>query len=112
MLSEKYMNMLSEKDIIFEIAGYGKERMKEIGAENVFDFSLGNPSVSAPKIVNKSIEYIINNNNSLDVHGYGPSAGIPSVRNKIAESLNRRFEMRYSLNNIFITLGAVLWLMH
>ena len=48
MLSERYTAMLSEKDIIFEIAGYGRQRVQEIGADNVFDFSLGNPSVPCP----------------------------------------------------------------
>ena len=56
MLSKRYSDMLSRKDIIFEIAGYGRRRAQEIGPENVFDFSLGNPSVDAPTCVNEAIQ--------------------------------------------------------
>ena len=59
MLSQRYVDMLSEKDIIFEIAGFGKKRAQEIGAENVYDFSLGNPSVPSPPQVRQAMEEIL-----------------------------------------------------
>jgi len=112
MLSEKYTAMLAEKDIIFEISGYGRERAKEIGAENVFDFSLGNPSVPAPENVNNTIKRILDKNTPLAVHGYGPSMGIAEVREAVAESLNRRFGMNYTAANIFMSIGAAGALAH
>jgi len=112
MLSRKYVDMLSEKDIIFEIAGYGRQRVQEIGRENVFDFSLGNPSVPAPPSVNETIGDILKEMEPLQVHGYGPSAGIPWVRERVAQSLNRRFGMDYEAKHIFMASGAAGALAH
>ena len=107
MLSERYTAMLSEKDIIFEIAGYGRQRAQEIGADNVFDFSLGNPSVPAPPVVNQTIVDILRERPALEVHGYGPGMGLPGTRDAVAQSLNRRFGMNYQRCHIFMTVGAV-----
>ena len=107
MLSERYTAMLSEKDIIFEIAGYGRQRAQEIGADNVFDFSLGNPSVPAPPVVNQTIVDILRERPALEVHGYGPGMGLPGTRDAVAQSLNRRFGMNYQRCPNFTTVGAV-----
>lgn len=107
MLSKRYTAMLSEKDIIFEIAGYGRQRAQEIGADNVFDFSLGNPSVPAPPSVNQTMTDILRERSSLEVHGYGPGMGLPEARDAVAQSLNRRFGMNYERGHIFMTIGAV-----
>ena len=112
MLSQRYVDMLSEKDIIFEIAGYGKQRAQEVGAENVYDFSLGNPSVPSPPQVRQAMEEILRDTPSLQVHGYGPSAGLPWARERIAASLNRRFSMDYQPRHIFMTSGACSALAH
>lgn len=112
MLSKQYTDMLSEKDIIFEIAGYGRQRAQEIGADNVFDFSLGNPSVEAPPCVNRTIGDILSQRPALEVHGYGPGMGIPAVRQAVARSLNRRFAMNYGPEHIFMTAGAAGALAH
>lgn len=112
MLSEKYAAMLSEKDIIFEVAGYGRQRAQEIGADQVFDFSLGNPSVPAPPSVNETIVRILKEQPPLQVHGYVPSFGIPSVREAVAQSLNRRFGMNYQMKHIFMAIGAAGALAH
>ena len=106
MLSQRYVDMLSEKDIIFEIAGFGKQRAREIGAENVYDFSLGNPSVPSPAQVRQAIEEILQDMPSLQIHGYGPSAGLLWAREQVAASLNRRFSMDYGPQHIFMTSGA------
>lgn len=112
MLSKKYTEMLNEKDIIFEISGYGRARAEKIGTENVFDFSLGNPSVPAPASVNSTIKKILDEKEPLAVHGYGPGMGIAEVRQAVAESLNRRFGMEYSAKNIFMSIGAAGALAH
>lgn len=106
VLSQRYVDMLSEKDIIFEIAGFGRKRAQEIGAENVYDFSLGNPSVPSPPQVRQAMEEILRDMPSLQIHGYGPSAGLLPVREQVAASLNRRFAMDYGPQHIFMTSGA------
>ena len=106
MLSKRYVDMLSEKDIIFEIAGMAKRRAQEIGEENVYNLSLGNPSVPAPEAVNQTIHDILNDTPTLQIHSYGPSAGLPQVRAQLAQSLNRRFGMDYRPEHLFMASGA------
>ena len=106
MLSKRYADMLSEKDIIFEIAGMAKRRAQEIGEENVYNFSLGNPSVPAPEAVNQTIHDILNDTPTLQIHSYGPGAGLPQVRAQLAQSLNRRFGMDYRPEHLFMASGA------
>ena len=106
MLSKRYADMLSEKDIIFEIAGMAKRRAREIGEEHVYNFSLGNPSVPAPEAVNQTIHTILNDTPTLQIHSYGPSAGLPQVREQLARSLNRRFGMDYQPEHLFMASGA------
>ena len=112
MIAKRYREMLNQKSVIREISAYGAERAKEIGYENVFDFSLGNPSVPAPQIVNETIARLALEGDSLAVHGYSPSLGIDRVRQAIADSLNRRFGMNYEKAHIFPTSGAAAALAH
>ena len=112
MLSKQYVDMLQEKDIIFEIAGQGRQRAQEIGADNVFNFSLGNPSVPAPPVVNETIINILNSRPPQDVHSYGPSAGLPEARQAIADSLRRRFGLPYEAKHIFMSVAAAGALAH
>ena len=112
MLSQRYVNMLQEKDIIFEIAGHGRHRTQEIGADNVFDFSLGNPSVPAPSVVNETIAAILKERSPLEVHGYGPGFGLMEAREAVAQSLNRRFGTNYESRHIFMSISAAGALAH
>ena len=112
MIAKKYKEMLGKKSVIREISEYGGRRAQEIGYENVFDFSLGNPSVPAPRIVDETIAKLALQGDSLAVHGYSPSLGLDSVREAIARSLNNRFGMNYSKEHIFPTSGAAAALAH
>ena len=89
MLNKQYTSMLQEKDVIFEIFQYATERAKVVGAENIYDFSLGNPSVPAPSIVNETIVQKVKTLDPLALHGYSPSFGIMETREKIAVFLAR-----------------------
>ncbi|WP_042461614.1 pyridoxal phosphate-dependent aminotransferase [Neobacillus dielmonensis] len=106
MISEKYKQMLQGKSVIRELSEFAAERGKEIGYENVFDYSLGNPSVPVPEEFTQVMIDLLSTKNPAELHGYSPSLGIPSVRRKIADSLNRRFHMDYTENHIFMTTGA------
>jgi len=112
MISESYKAMLSGKSVIRELSEYATARGKEIGYDNVFDYSLGNPSVAVPKAYNDKLVELISAGNPMLVHGYSPSLGIPAVREKIAQSLNRRFSMNYKGEDIFMTSGAAGALAH
>lgn len=103
MISEEFKRMLGQKSVIREIAEYGAVRAKEIGSENVFDYSLGNPSVPVPQAFTEKLVELAQN---PAVHGYSPSLGIDPVREKIADSLKRRFGLPYRKEHIFMATGA------
>ncbi len=111
MLNRHYIDMLQEKDIIFEIFGYATKRRSEIGAEHVFDFSLGNPSVPAPPQVADAISRCLQMD-PLELHSYSPAGGVPFVREKIAGDLNQRYGSRYEGKHIFMTCGAASAIAH
>ena len=106
MISEKMKPLVQNNSAIRAMFEEGKRMAKEIGAENVYDFSLGNPSVPAPAAVNQAIRDILAEEDSLMVHGYMSNAGYEDVRSAIAESLNKRFSMDYTEQNIIMTVGA------
>lgn len=106
MVVKKYKDMLSNKSVIREISVAATTRGKEIGAENMFDFSLGNPSVPVPESFNNAIKKLLDEMNPLDLHGYSESHGIAEVREKIAQSLSNRFGIPYTMDEIFMTSGA------
>lgn len=106
MLSKMYEEMLTKKSVIRELSEYAVARGKEIGYENVFDYTLGNPSVPVPASFNNSIIRLIGEKSSMDLHGYSQSLGIAEVREAVADSLNRRFGMSYKKDHIFMTSGA------
>ena len=95
----------AESSVIREIFSYGLERKAQIGADKVFDYSLGNPSVPAPAAVRASIERSLQLP-SDQLHGYTPAPGLPEVRAAVAESLNRRFGTSYGMGDVFMTVGA------
>jgi aspartate aminotransferase len=93
------------KSSIREIAAYGAARKAAIGAENVFDFSLGNPSIPAPDAVRASIERCAQLPPHV-LHSYTPAAGLPETRQAVADSLNRRFGTAYAPEDVYLTCGA------
>ena len=95
----------ASKSSIREIAAYGAARKAEIGAENVYDFSLGNPSVPAPDAVRDSISHALTLP-ATALHGYTPANGLPAARNAVAASLNRRFGTTYGADDLYLTCGA------
>lgn len=112
MINEIYKNMLKGKSVIRELSEYATARGQEIGYENVFDYSLGNPSVPCPQSYTDEIIRMHQEDNPMDIHGYSPSLGLPGVRRTVAESLNRRFGMDYETKHIFMTSGAAGALAH
>lgn len=112
MISKKYSSMLNNTSIIREFAQYASKRAAEIGAENVFNYTIGNPSVPTTDDFNKGLIDLIQNEDSLALHGYSPTLTIYSVRKAVAESLNRRFGMEYVPEDIFMTSGAAGALAH
>lgn len=106
MLNEKMCELGMRRSAIREIFEYGKKRAAEIGAENVFDFSLGNPSIPAPACVDETICAAIANIPSVQLHGYTSAQGDKDCRDKIAASLNARFGLEVSGDNLYLTCGA------
>lgn len=106
MINEQYKSMLKGKSVIRQLSEFATERGKEIGYENVFDYSLGNPSVAAPEEFNEGLIDMLKNMSSMELHGYSPSVGIDSVKEAIAKNLNERFGMNYKSCHIFPTSGA------
>ena len=106
MISEKMKQLASNNSVIRAMFEEGQNMAREFGAENVYDFSLGNPSVPAPAAVKDAIREILDQEDSLMVHGYMSNVGYADVRQAVAESLNRRFGTDFHENNIIMTVGA------
>lgn len=105
MLPEKTLAWGQSRSCIRELAEYGAKRKAEIGAENVYDFSLGNPSVPAPPCVNRAVMDLVSDS-SIPVHAYTTAAGLISLRKGLAEDLNKRFGLSISPELIYVTCGA------
>lgn len=112
MLVQTYVDMLSKKSVIRNLSEYAVARGKEIGYENVFDYTLGNPSVAVPDAVTQTMIELLQTKSSMELHGYSQSLGIPQVREKVAASLNKRFGMDYTADHIFMASGAAGALAH
>lgn len=106
MIVQKYKDMLQGKSVIRQLSEFATARGAEIGYENVFDYSLGNPSVPTPQKFTDTMIDMLQNRSPMELHGYSQSLGIPAVREKVAASLNKRFGMNYTGNHIFMTTGA------
>ena len=107
MISKKMENMVANSSAIRAMFEEGNRLAGIYGAENVFDFSLGNPNVPAPEAVKKAIIDLLNEEDPVVLHGYTNSnAGYEDVRQAVAESLNGRFETNFSAKNITMTVGA------
>lgn len=112
MVNQKYKAMLGAKSVIRELSEYAAERGKEIGYENVFDYSLGNPSVPCPDSYTRTVVKLHEKEDPMHLHGYSPSTSIFQVRQEVANSLNKRFDMDYEAGHIFMTAGAAGALAH
>ena len=102
MLNEKMVALGTQRSVIRELFEYGKQRAAEVGAENVFDFSIGNPSVPAPDCVNETAVKLLNEMDSVILHGYTSAQGDAGVRKMISDSLNSRFETSFSADNLYM----------
>lgn len=106
MLNQHFIDMCGQKSVIRELFMYGRERAAEIGYENVFDYSLGNPSVAPPESFTNEMIRLLNECEPVSLHGYSPTLGIDSAREAVANSLNERFDMQYEKKDIFMVSGA------
>ena len=105
MVSERMRGLGTARSVIRELFEYGKQRAAVVGPENVFDFSLGNPSVPAPAAVNENAIRILREQPDA-IHCYTSAQGDAGARRRLAESLNRRYGANYSENDFYITVGA------
>lgn len=112
MIAEQYRKMLGGKSVIREMSQYATKRGEEIGYENVFDYSLGNPSVPAPQKFTDSLIHMLQTEDPVKLHGYSPTLTLPAVRKKVAESLSTRFDIPYTMDDIFMVSGAAAAIAH
>jgi len=105
-INNKALALGSKRSIIREIFEYSKVRASQIGADKVYDFSLGNPSVEPPKDVEDTIKELLLTENATTLHGYTSAQGDFSVRKTISDSLNSRFNLDLTSDNIYMTCGA------
>ncbi|MBR3962280.1 MAG: pyridoxal phosphate-dependent aminotransferase [Oscillospiraceae bacterium] len=106
MDTRRMVELGEKRSIIRELFEYGNKRKAEIGAENVFDFSIGNPSVPAPKELSEELCRLISEENPLSIHGYTSAPGDLSARKAVAEDLNKRFKTSFGPENLYLTCGA------
>lgn len=106
MVSNRMKTSLENAISIRDIFEEGKKLAAIYGKENIFNFSIGNPSVAPPAIVNETIKEILDTEDPLTLHGYPANVGHPDVRAKVAEYLNGKFDTHYTMDNIIMTSGA------
>lgn len=106
MIAEKMIPFVQNNSAIRTMFEEGNRLKKQYGADKVYDFSLGNPSVPAPDCVREAIVDLANNEDPVILHGYMNNAGFEDVREAIAQSLNRRFGTDFSAKNLIMTVGA------
>ena len=106
MINEKMYALGANRSCIRELFEYGRQRAAIVGAENVFDYSLGNPSIPAPAGVNEAIRAVLEEMDSLAVHGYTSAPGDLPLRNAVAEDLNERYGANVRANDLFVGCGA------
>ncbi len=106
MLSKKIQTALAGSSAIRAMFVEGKELAAKVGAENVFDFSLGNPATPAPESLKQTVADLLDKEDPLVLHGYMSNSGYEEVRESIAQNLNRRFGTKFTWKNIVMTVGA------
>ena len=105
MINEVMYGLGSKSSVIRELFSYGLERKKVVGADKVYDFSLGNPSIPAPHQVKDAIAKLLEEPAEV-LHGYSPASGDPGVKETLAQSVNRRFGTHFTGANFYMTVGA------
>ena len=106
MINEKMRQLGAKRSVIRELFEYGKKRKSEIGAENVYDFSLGNPSVEAPLQVNEGIKRLVDEESSVLLHGYTSAQGDLGVRSAIASYINESYDESITPDCLYMSVGA------
>lgn len=106
-INEKAYALGSNRSVIREIAEYGKQRAKEVGADNVYDFSIGNPSVEPPKAVSKTLKELLRTQDPMALHSYTSAQGDPAARRAVAFSINRKYGLALTPDDIYMTYGAM-----
>ena len=106
MIAEKMYELGTKKSTIRTIFEYGRKRAAEVGEENIYDFSLGNPNIPSPEFIKQAIIDILNEVPPCDIHGYTIAPGNPEVRETLAKSINERFGTHFAGKNLFMTAGA------
>lgn len=106
VISENMASLVAGSSAIRQLFEEGKAMAKKVGEENVYDFSLGNPSVPAPEKIKEAVEEILNTQDSNFVHGYMSNAGYESVRQAVADDLNEKYGASYDMDDIMMTVGA------
>lgn len=106
MINEMYKDMTGKGSVIREFFTYANKKAAEIGAENIYNFSIGNPSVPVPQEFTDNMIKLLQTTDPVKLHGYSPSLGIDSTRKAVADSLNKRFGMNYTADEIFMTSAA------
>ena len=105
MLNQSVLALGKKRSTIREIFEYGNLRAAQVGRENIFDFSIGNPNVPAPDAVRRAILDIVQGD-PCAVHGYTSAQGAPQARRAIADNLNARFGTQYTAEQLYLTVGA------
>ena len=106
MIAESMKALVKGSSVIRAMFEEGNRLAKIYGVENVYDFSLGNPNVPAPAEVNEAIKEVVDEEDSVVLHGYMSNSGFEDVREAIAQSLNKRFDTHFNYTNIVMTVGA------
>ena len=106
MFSEKMVDLGSRRSTIREIFEFGKKRAAEVGRENIYDFSLGNPNVPAPQMVEDTILRLVTTEDPAVLHGYTSAQGDGAVRQKIADGINKAHGTHFNGDNLYMTVGA------
>lgn len=106
MVSKRMQASLESSICIRDIFEEGKKLAAIYGKENIFNFSIGNPSVEPPAIVNEAMKEVLDTEDALTLHGYPANVGHPDVRQTVAEYLNEKFQTGYTMDNIIMTSGA------
>ena len=106
MISDRMKPLVAGNSVIRAMFEEGKKMAEERGAENVFDFSIGNPNVPAPEAINRAMKEILDGEDPVKVHGYMSNAGFPETRKAVADNLNGRFGTAFTEKNVIMTVGA------
>ena len=106
MVNQEYYNLGTAPSVIRQLFAYGLEQAAKVGADKVYDYSLGNPSIPAPKKVNESIKKIVDETDSIKLHGYSMAPGFEEARAAVAKDLAARFGLDVKASELFFTCGA------